>query len=159
MGVRVPAAVFCSILCWMCGSGLARGPCRLLFVIRSFLDQVRKRCVTCTCCWMSPQAGGRGEEAREKAMGARTGGVTPVGKQKASRRAPWGRNIPPGLHEPAWQLCCRWRVSKPFPPAGEVFVHIQVFYLGRVDEVQEQLAWGSAKVYLEMPLCGPPTSH
>ena len=25
-----------------------------------------------------------------------------------------------------------------------------MFYLGRVEEVQEQLAWGSAKVYLEI---------
>ena len=38
-------------------------------------------------------------------------------------------------------------------------MRIQEFYLGWVDEVQEQLAWGSAKVYLAMPLCGSPTSH
>ena len=42
----------------------------MLFVIRSFLDQVMKRYVICSCCWASPQAEGRGEEAREKAVGA-----------------------------------------------------------------------------------------
>ena len=100
-----------------------------------------------------------GEEARKKTVGARTGEVTQVGKWKSSRRAPWVRTIPPGLNQSTWQACCHWDGSKPFPPACEVFAHIQVFYLGRVDEVKEQLAWGSAEVYLEMPLCGPLTSH
>ena len=67
--------------------------------------------------------------------------------------------MPPGPQEPTWQVCCRWGGSKHFPPACEVFVRIQEFSLGWVDEVQEQLAWGSAEVYLEMPLCGPLTSH
>ena len=84
MGVRVPAAGLHAIRGWMCEAGLVRGTCRLLFVIRSFLYQVRKWCVTRTCCWMSPQAEDGGEEAREKAVEATTGGVTQVGKQKAS---------------------------------------------------------------------------
>ena len=52
----------------VCGLGL-----QSLFVIRSFVDQVRKWCVTHSCCWKSPRGGGGsggGEEAREKAVGA-----------------------------------------------------------------------------------------
>ena len=130
----------------------------LLFVIRCFLDQVRKQGVTCFCCWMFPQVGGRGEELREKAV--EQDWSSNSGRDwKASRRAPWVRTIPPGLHQPSQQTWYRWSGSKSSPPACEVFAHIQVSYLGRVDEVQEQLVWGSAKVYLEMPLCVPPPSH
>ena len=73
--------------------------------------------------------------------------------------SPWVRTILPGLYEPTRQACCHWGGSKPSPPTCEVFAGIRVFYLGRVEEVQEQLAWGSAKVYLEMPPCGPLVSH
>ena len=130
---------------------------RLLFAVRSFLGQVGKWCITGSCCWTPPQAGGRAEEAREKAVG--TGLERELRERRASGRAPWVRTIPPGLHEPTRQTCFRWGDSRSFPPACEVFARTQVSYLGRVDEVQEQLAWGSAKVYLEMALCGPPTSH
>lgn len=68
------------------------------------------------------------------------------------------RTVLPGLQEPAQQGCCHWGSSKPFPPAFEVFAHIRVFYLGR-EEVQKQLAWGSASVYLEMPSWGLPASR
>ena len=73
--------------------------------------------------------------------------------------SPWVRTILPGLYVPTRQACCHWGGSKPSPPTCEVFAGIRVFYLGRVEEVQEQLAWGSAKVYLEMPPCGPLVSH
>ena len=69
------------------------------------------------------------------------------------------RTILPGLQEPTRQGCFCWGGSKPFPPAFEVFAHIRVFYLGRVEEVQGQLAWGPASVYLEMPSWGLPASH
>ena len=46
-----------------------------------------------------------------------------------------------------------------FSPACEVFARIQVFYLGSVDEVREWLAWGSARVYLEMTPLGLPATH
>ena len=96
-----------------------------------------------------PAAGGGGEEAREKAVGAGLERQLREGMesfQKSPRSGPR-------------QACYCWGGPKAFPPACEVFAHIQVFYLGRADEVQEQLAWGSAKVYLEMPLCGPLTSR
>ena len=93
-------------------------------------------------------------ETREKAVGTRMGRITQAGKWKASRRAPGARTILPGLHEPAQQ-----RAVAGVAPACEVFTHIRVFYLGRVGEVQEQLAWGSAKVFLEMPLFVIPASH
>ena len=54
------------------------------------------------------------------------------------------------------QACYCWGGPKAFPPACEVFAHIRVFYLGTVDEVQEQLAWGSAKVYLREASDGSP---
>ena len=86
MGVRVPAAVFYTILLW--GGWAGERTLWVAVCYQVFLDQVWKRSVTHTCCWMSPQAEDGGEEAREKAVEATTGGVTQVGKQKASRRAP-----------------------------------------------------------------------
>ena len=94
--------------------------------------------------------GGRGEEARAKAVGA--------GLERQLREGTGSFPKSPGSGPPR-QARCRWGGPKPFPPACEVFAHIRVFYLGMVDEVQEQLAWGSAKVYLERPPLGPPTSH
>ena len=118
---------------------------RLLFVIRSSLDQVRKRPVTCACCWTSPQVGA-GVRKREKRQWSRTGEATQGGDGK----------LPEEPQPGPWQVCCCWGGPKPFPPACEVFAHIRVFYLGMVDEVQEQLAWGSAKVYLREASDGSP---
>ena len=65
------------------------------------------------------------------------------------------RTILPDLQEPTWQVRCHCSGSKHFSPAYEVIACIQVFYLGKVDEVWQWVAWGSATVYLEVPLESP----
>lgn len=71
------------------------------------------------------------------------------------QKSPWGQD------HPAWPARAHSAsvLWAGVAPASEVFTHIWVFYLGRVDEAQEQLAWGPAKVFLEMPLLVIPASH
>ena len=93
---------------------------------------------------------------RKKAVGAGTGRVSQSGKWKSSRRAPRARTILAGLQAPSRPACCHSCGSMALPLGFQVLVYIQVFYLGRVGIVQQQLAWGSAHVYSQMPRHGAP---
>ncbi len=96
------------------------------------------------------------EVRKEKAVGAGTGRVSQAGKWKSSRRAPRASTILAGLQAPSRLACCHSCGSMALPLGFQVLVHIQVFYLGRLGTVQQQLAWGSSHVYSQMPRHGPP---
>ena len=112
--------------------------------------------VACSCCWKSFQAEVRKQENRQwKQDRSSISGR----KMESFQKVTQARTILPDLQEPTRKVCCCWNGSKHFSTACEVFACIQEFYLGSVDEVQEQLAWGSASIYLEMTLWGLPATH
>ena len=137
------------------GSGLCGA---LLDLLQEVLGchLLRMGCVACSCCWKSFQAEVRKQENRQWEQDRRGNS----GRQVESfQKITQARTILPDLQEPTWQVRCRWSGSKHFSPAYEVIACIQVFYLGKVDEVWQWVAWGSATVYLEMPLWSLPASH
>ena len=117
---------------------------------------LRMGCVPCSWCWKSFQAEVRKQENRQWEQDRRGNS----GRQVESfQKITQVRTILPDLQEPTWQVCCHCSGSKHFSPAYEVIACIQVFYLGKVDEVWQWVAWGSATVYLEVPLRSLPASH
>ena len=78
----------------------------------------------------------RSEEARKWAVGQKRRGNSGR-KLESFQRITQARTIMPDPQQPTQQACCRWSGSEHVSPACEVFAHIQMFYLGRVDEVRE----------------------
>lgn len=93
------------------------------------------------------------EDARKKTVGPQWKGNS--GKVTASRRAP--RPGPSCLV--CWHQLSKGAVTSVDPSifsTCKVLPHISTFYLGRVDKVQEQLAWGQLTVLPDA--CSWPTS-
>ena len=78
-------------------------------------------------------------------------------QMKSFQKSHQARTIPHGLQISTWQVRCHWRGSKPSPPAFKVCTYSGGLP-GRVDKVQEQLAWGSANIYSETPPHSPSAS-
>ncbi|TKC33370.1 hypothetical protein EI555_010421, partial [Monodon monoceros] len=89
----------------------------------------------------------RAEVRKGKSRGSWVRWVSQAGKWKVSEE-----RLGPGS---SW-LTCRHQIGLHAVGGFQVLVHIQVFYLGRVGTVQQQLSWGSAHVYSQRPRHGPP---